>query len=204
MNTLDGVATAQHIRANWPARAPYLIALTADTVPGAPDRYHEAGFDDYLSKPVQLQQLAEALARIQLGTAQPAEDSKQPSTPPDGAPAAAPDRPIDTLLDLDPESTGDQTPIPPEWIYGYLDDAAALLATMHDAVARLDFIALQRAAHQLKSSSAIVTATRLVYLCETLEQATDLTPSSWPGQVQSIADELAQVKQTLTAHFPSH
>jgi PAS domain S-box-containing protein len=71
MPVLDGLKTARRIRSRQSAvRDPSipLIAMTAHAMPGDRDRCLEAGMDDYLSKPVSRQALADVLARWLPGT----------------------------------------------------------------------------------------------------------------------------------------
>ena len=58
-----------------------------------------------------------------------------------------------------------------ELIARYLDDTTDLLSSMGVAVAHGDLLAIQRAAHRLKSSSALVGAQLLSELCDQLEHA---------------------------------
>ncbi|HEV2140713.1 MAG TPA: response regulator [Candidatus Dormibacteraeota bacterium] len=62
MPELDGLAAAEAICRRWPrGNRPRLIALTAMAGPGDQERCLRAGFDDYMSKPVHLEDLTEAL-----------------------------------------------------------------------------------------------------------------------------------------------
>lgn len=64
MPELDGEGTAQSIRSGWPSeRQPIIIAMTAHALEGDKERYLNAGMDDYLSKPVQVEDLIGALQR---------------------------------------------------------------------------------------------------------------------------------------------
>ena len=58
---MDGLEAAAAICRRWPrGTRPRLIALTAMAGPGDKERCMKAGFDDYMSKPVHLEDLAEA------------------------------------------------------------------------------------------------------------------------------------------------
>ena len=62
MPEMDGLAAAEAICRRWPrGNRPWLIALTAMAGPGDQERCLRAGFDDYMSKPVHLEELSEAL-----------------------------------------------------------------------------------------------------------------------------------------------
>ena len=61
MPEMDGLQAAEAICRRWPRGSrPRLIALTAMASPGDRERCLKAGFDDYLSKPVHLDDLVEA------------------------------------------------------------------------------------------------------------------------------------------------
>jgi len=62
MPEMDGLAAAEAICRRWPrGNRPRLIALTALAGPGDQERCIKAGYDDYMSKPVHLADLVEAL-----------------------------------------------------------------------------------------------------------------------------------------------
>jgi CheY-like chemotaxis protein len=61
MPEMDGLSAAEAICRRWPRGSrPRLIALTAMAGPGDRERCLKAGFDDYMSKPVHLDDLVEA------------------------------------------------------------------------------------------------------------------------------------------------
>jgi CheY-like chemotaxis protein len=61
MPEMDGLEAAEAICRRWPrGTRPRLIALTALAGPGDQERCLKAGFDDYMIKPVHLEQLVEA------------------------------------------------------------------------------------------------------------------------------------------------
>jgi CheY-like chemotaxis protein len=64
MPEMDGIEATQHIRERWPAaQQPRIVAMTAHSLEGDRERLIESGMDDYISKPVQFEQLVAALTR---------------------------------------------------------------------------------------------------------------------------------------------
>jgi len=63
MPELDGYETTRRIRATPSLASPRIIAMTANAMRGESDKCLAAGMDDYLSKPVRLEALRDALAR---------------------------------------------------------------------------------------------------------------------------------------------
>ncbi len=63
MPEMDGFEAAKAIRERWLDGSPHIIALTAHALEGDRKRCIEAGMDDYISKPVRLEELAVALGR---------------------------------------------------------------------------------------------------------------------------------------------
>ena len=62
MPEMDGLEAAEAIVRRWPRGSrPRLVALTAMSAPGDQERCLRAGFDDYMSKPVHLDELSESL-----------------------------------------------------------------------------------------------------------------------------------------------
>jgi CheY-like chemotaxis protein/HPt (histidine-containing phosphotransfer) domain-containing protein len=64
MPRMDGLEAVRHIRERWSReRRPRLVAISASALPGDRDRFLEAGMDDYLPKPVRIEELARVLKR---------------------------------------------------------------------------------------------------------------------------------------------
>lgn len=62
MPEMDGLQATQYLRANL-ERQPVIIALTANTMEGDQEECLNAGMNDYISKPVRLEQLTEKLEK---------------------------------------------------------------------------------------------------------------------------------------------
>ncbi|MEA3350179.1 MAG: response regulator, partial [Chloroflexota bacterium] len=64
MPEMDGVEAARLIRKKWPQeQLPYIIAMTAHALEGDREKYLSLGMDDYVSKPVSVEAVVEALKR---------------------------------------------------------------------------------------------------------------------------------------------
>jgi signal transduction histidine kinase/CheY-like chemotaxis protein len=62
MPEMDGLEASRRITASWPAgRRPRIVAMTANAMRGDREMCLAAGMDDYLSKPIRLDELIEAL-----------------------------------------------------------------------------------------------------------------------------------------------
>jgi CheY-like chemotaxis protein len=65
MPYMDGVEATEQIHDIWPVEEqPDVIAMTANALTGDREKYLMAGMDNYISKPVRIQELMEALAAV--------------------------------------------------------------------------------------------------------------------------------------------
>ncbi|WP_161542497.1 GAF domain-containing protein [Levilinea saccharolytica] len=154
MPIMDGEETAWRIRNDIDSdRQPYIIALTAHALPGDRERYLQAGMNDYLSKPVHVQDLVKALV-----ASRPSRDSSElPELPAEEPIIAQPSGPASSAID-------DKTVN--EWIYAIGDPSAFAsvidiflintppsLDDMNTALISRDWKRVNVVAHTLKSSS---------------------------------------------------
>jgi signal transduction histidine kinase/CheY-like chemotaxis protein len=63
MPEMDGVEATTRIRHQQGENRPWIIALTANALQGDKDKYLGVGMDDYLSKPIKIEELSGALSR---------------------------------------------------------------------------------------------------------------------------------------------
>ena len=61
MPEMDGIETLEHLKNEGLIKDTKVIVLTANAVVGARDQYMKSGFDDYLSKPIELPELERIL-----------------------------------------------------------------------------------------------------------------------------------------------
>ncbi len=67
MPEMDGVEATTKIREQFGDKRPWIIALTANVLQGDRERYLGVGMDDYISKPIRVDQLAQALRNAAAG-----------------------------------------------------------------------------------------------------------------------------------------
>ena len=72
MPEMDGITATQVIRKLLPENGPKIVAITAFALEGDREKCLEAGMDDYISKPVQLKELAAILEKYSASPEEPA------------------------------------------------------------------------------------------------------------------------------------
>ncbi|MCD6289803.1 MAG: PAS domain S-box protein [Anaerolineae bacterium] len=190
MPEMGGLEVTRRIRQLWPKdQQPRIIAMTAHALQGDREQCLAAGMDDYVSKPVQVEALSAALSRCQ----------RLPDEPVDEA-AAQPEGPaIDAeALEQFRQTMGDEVLV--DLIESYLTEAPKLIAKLKEALTEGDAARVTRAAHTLKSNSALFGATPLADLCKELEfMGRD---AALDGAVEKLAQaeaEFERVRRELDA-----
>jgi signal transduction histidine kinase/DNA-binding response OmpR family regulator len=168
MPEMDGLEATRQIHQRWPGEQhPYVIAMTANTMEGDQEMCLAAGMDDYISKPIRVEALVEALERssanVQVRRAnQAGVELETPAVRPQAYldPAA-----LDNLRDT---AGGDPTFLA-ELIDTFLEDAPQLLDDLRQALDEKNPASVRLAAHSLKSNGAEFGAATFADLCLQLE-----------------------------------
>lgn len=138
-----------------------IIALTANALRGEADRAAGAGFDAYLTKPLQLSVLGDTLADwLQLPAAEAAATAAV-------KPADARELNLDTLREV----VGHNDSIIEEFLHEFSKTSRPLLDELRMAMARGDAARIAMLAHRQKGAARSIGASGLGDLCAELENA---------------------------------
>ncbi len=194
MPEMDGLEATRRICQEYvPTQRPQIIAMTANAMQGDREQCLAAGMDDYISKPMRIDELVAALERV---VPLPLPVDLLPATSIVEQSIGVLDRGV--LERLHADLGGDNPALIVELIDLFLTDAPPLLADLETALADASAGAAERIAHTLKSTSASVGAQALAKQCGRLEEqarAQDLTAGS--EQVRLIHDLYAKTEQAL-------
>ncbi|NJP04888.1 MAG: response regulator [Chloroflexaceae bacterium] len=201
MPDMNGLEATRRIRQLLPTdRQPTIIAMTAYAMQGDRERCLAAGMNDYVSKPIHVEELSQALYRCHpLASHTPRVQADR-----DVMFAAAPTdkaKPVhlDALFQLEQDLGSRSFVI--EIMNVYLNQAPRYLAAIqaaYDQYAPQDVI---QPVHSLKSNSAQLGAKTLAALCQALEQQAQAGQfDEMATLIQQITLEYQQVNQALTAY----
>jgi CheY-like chemotaxis protein/HPt (histidine-containing phosphotransfer) domain-containing protein len=187
MPELDGLDATRRICEQWPEeRRPHIIAMTANALPEDREACFAAGMNDYVAKPIRVEELVAALKR-----AKPLSNGDGPPAPEyvtldDGA--------LKNLRDLG----GDE--FLSEVIDAFLADAPELVATLRRSLDDGNAEELRRGAHTLKSNGATLGAEGFAELCRTLEQRAKAGELEGASElVERIEEEYRPLEEALSA-----
>jgi CheY-like chemotaxis protein/HPt (histidine-containing phosphotransfer) domain-containing protein len=192
MPEMDGLTATRHlVKERSRQERPWIIAMTANAMQGDRELCLEAGMDDYISKPIRVEELVRALFEFQEGAGGQGGRAEEENV--ETRAFASGNRGADSVASLNANSNGHASPLAEpatvldarafqalkemlgqdavlvDVIEHYLEEAPGLLQTLTTAVAEENATALEQAAHSLKSSSAMLGATPISQLCQQLE-----------------------------------
>lgn len=206
-------------------KRPRIIAMTANAMQGDREMCLEAGMDDYISKPIRMEELVRALSKcreeLKVSSLQVerSEGKIQPSNPEytstenatrttfiQSATSDASEEIIDVAVFQELREMINHDGILESVIDSYVEETPKLLQAMHTALAQLhrvavdtnEAIVLKRSAHTLRSTSATLGATHLAQICGVLEALKPM--GNWAEAttlVSQIETEYEKVKAAL-------
>ncbi len=187
MPILDGYETTRILRQREGTRAhTTVIAMTANALKGDRDKCIAAGMDDYISKPVNLDDLADVLNRwVPLSTE---------SAPPSVEPLRTAQEP-QWVLPIDLEALSDISQ--GDWDFQleimemFLENAIVNVENLEEAIVRNDLQAIIRNAHQLKGASSTAAILHIPEISARLEQ------QAHRGCLESADESIDRLKQVL-------
>ncbi|HEY7659000.1 MAG TPA: PAS domain S-box protein [Actinomycetota bacterium] len=184
MPEMDGLEATRRIHQRWPRqRRPHIVAVTANAMQGERELCIQAGMDDYITKPIHIDELTGALTRVTHRS-----DTTGPEASVD---AAVIDRLAASLGDQGRESVGALL----DTFLGRLPEQMRGLA---DAARHDDLDGVRREAHTLKSNAAQFGAGRLEQLCRELESA---AKEGAPDRVRENLDRVGVEQERVAAEL---
>ena len=177
MPEMDGLEATRRIHQRWPKdRRPHIVAVTANALQGERELCIQAGMDDYITKPIHIEELSGALTRV---ARRPDDIPSTTSVDVEVVRAL-----VSSLGDEGRGSTG-------ELIGTFLGDAPGRMSRLTAAMEGNDVEGVRREAHTIKTNAATFGAVRLAEFCRELEGAAKA------GSLDGGSDLLARISAEL-------
>jgi len=196
MPEMDGYQATTEIRKReGESRHTKIIAMTANALGGDRERCISAGMDDYISKPVKQEILAETIERW---TTEPEDINPTENNFPYTESANVVD--ADVIAELRSLQSSSDDDFFNHLIDLFVEETPQRLSAIREAIVSSDPVGLAREAHALKGSSAHLGATRMNALCEILEAQGRSESISGAGVLLTVLDEeFSRVREALIA-----
>ena len=203
MPEMDGLEATRRIRKRWfSEQKPWVIAMTANAMQGDREMCLAAGMNDYITKPIRIEQVVASLKQgwRSLGGAAFEEQGSTVTVVQDKAGVESQPRSDEKINNsvLDPSAitrleqlAGDNQAFLIEFIDTFLNGVPKMLVEMQQSLDNGDADSLRRVAHTFKSNSAALGAARLSELCKELEYL------GKNGELADAPDKVTQVRQAL-------
>jgi PAS domain S-box-containing protein len=182
MPEMDGYELSETIRKQEKDIHTTIIAITADALKGTAEKCFNAGMDDYLTKPMQLNELQASLLKWsgehgikEITTKNETVDNKE---------EVIDISILKNLLGIDD----------PHQLFGFykdfLDTSLVTVKQINDAIRSKDVTEIGKLAHKLKSSAKTVGAQSLATMCQLME---DAGKNEDIARIETLTDEFNQL-----------
>jgi CheY-like chemotaxis protein len=212
MPEMDGLTATRRIVSELPLqKRPWIIAMTANAMLGDREMCLEAGMDDYISKPIRVEEVVRALSKCQ-----EAKETKGAWSPYEELGAGEEGRGgtvhssisnstavpvLDATAFQQLREMVNQDEILVQIVDRFLEETPSSLRSLAEAVSQRKVDVLKRIAHTLKSTTAMFGATSLSQLCQKLEAiAPTASPDSTDAIVSQVEIEYENVQIALRQH----
>jgi CheY-like chemotaxis protein len=190
MPELDGYETVRRIRADSanPRNSTIpVIAVTAHAMRGDREKCVEAGMNDYLSKPIEPEQVSRMLSKWL---------DRADRAPQCSVPATGSDRVFDETALLT-RLSGDR-PLARQIVAAFVSDAPRQLQELRQLAEREDVAGVDLHAHRLKGAAATVGASALCHVSEKVQRtAKEGRRLDFPALLSSLDEEFDRLKSEL-------
>jgi CheY-like chemotaxis protein len=183
MPEMDGLEATRRIHQRSAERRPHIVAVTANAMQGERELCIQAGMDDYIAKPIRLEELSGALSRVE----------RRSDT-------ASSDASVDA--DVVRKLAASLGPLGGSSVDGligtFLGHVPGQVEALRSALQRKEFEDVRREAHAMKSNASTFGAVRLADLSRELE-AEAKAGSADGDLVDRLEAELGRVSEELEA-----
>ena len=201
MPEMDGFEASREITRRWPVGGrPRIVAMTANAMQGDRELCLAAGMDDYMSKPIRVEELVVALERSAVREPEPIRAGRPAGSANQdrGAAGQAVERQCSTCAALERLRATMGAGFLDELLSTFVEDSQELVGTMRRALAEKDTDSFRRAAHSLKSNAASFGAMTLSTLAKDLEAlARSGSLDGAASRVERLAGECERVVRAL-------
>jgi PAS domain S-box-containing protein len=199
MPEMDGYAATAEIRRREESEGRHIpiIAMTANVLRGDREKALAAGMDDYVSKPVKSEELAEVLKRwVPKREASPEQTTREPDANTGLATATREGSPLDERVLADLHKLG------PDFISRlariFLRDAPSQLRALEESARGGDWRSVGRFSHTLKGNCSAVGASKMAEICAELQEATASRDTARTQELLGqLEEELSRVRSAL-------
>ena len=204
MDGFEATATIRRAERAGQRRVP-IIAMTANAMQGDRERCLAAGMDDYLSKPIQIDQLRQLLNQWAGPPAADTSAAPQNAEPPTLAPLPALGEPARVAADGHGERInlqllesyfGDDPQMVTRLLDLFHQSTQALMARLADAVTQRNAPVVAALAHELRGSCGNMGMARMTHWAAQLQAQADAL--DWPGIYQSHQHLVADFGDVVT------